>query len=90
MILWSRDCADDALLEGEGVAVHVAGAPRRAAAARRPRLMLTDDDGTPRSVLRPSTSGACAWSGPDGTELATWRHDRGRVTEDGASSPTSR
>jgi hypothetical protein len=81
-IEWSRDLADDARLEDEGVAVHVAGAPSGHLRRSGRTLVLTDDDGTPRSVLRPKRFGKLRLERPDGTELATWRHSRGRVTDD--------
>ena len=80
-IAWSRDRADDAELEGEGIAVHVAGAPE-ACLRRSGRVMtLSDLDGTPRSVLR-KRFGRLRLERPDGTLLATWRGRRGRVTDD--------
>ncbi len=81
-IEWSRGLADDDRLEGEGVAVHVAGAPLAHLRRCGRTLTLTDDDGTPRSVLRPKRFGRLRLERPDGTQLATWRHDRGQVTDD--------
>jgi hypothetical protein len=81
-IEWSRELTDDVRLEGDGVAVHVAGAPSGHLRRAGRTLVLTDDDGTPRSVLRPRRFGKLRLERPDGTELATWRHDKGRVTDD--------
>jgi hypothetical protein len=78
---WSRDLADDALLEADGVAVHIAGAPSGRLRRSGRTLTLTDDDGTPRSVLRQKRFGRLRLERPDGTELATWRHYKGRVAD---------
>lgn len=82
LILWSRDMADDGQLEGEGVEVHVAGAPGARLRRDGHALVLTDDDGTQRSLLRSRHFGRLRLERPDGTELATWRHDKGRVTDE--------
>jgi hypothetical protein len=82
MIEWSRGLSDDTRLENEGVAVHIAGAPSGFLRRAGRTLVVTDDDGTPRSVIRQKRFGKRRLERPDGTELATWRHDKGRVTDD--------
>ena len=86
VIEWSRDAADDVRLENEGSAVHIAGAPSGHIRRSGRTLIVTDDDGEPRSVLRPKRFGKLRLERADGTELATWRHHRGRVTDEAEAS----
>ena len=79
-IAWSRGQADEGELDGEGIAVHVAGAPEACLRRTGRALALSDLDGTPRTVLR-RRFGRLRLERPDGTPLATWRGRRGRVTD---------
>jgi hypothetical protein len=81
-IAWSPDLADDVELEGEGIAVQNAGVPSACLRRAGRVLTVTDDDGTPRAVVRQKRFGRVRLERPDGVELATWHHFRGRVTDD--------
>jgi len=80
-IEWSRDLADDERLEGEGVAVHIAGTPSARLRREGPSLMLVEDDGAVRSILCRRRFGKMRLERPDGAELATLRVDKGRVAD---------